>query len=105
MWGCDSAATALAGGTYLSIFSGRVRDTGYDVRPTIAQTRAQLEREGLASKIIVGSIRHLMDVNEALVAGAHIVTVTPAILRKMIHHPKTDEAIAQFNAAWHDRGR
>jgi transaldolase len=96
---------ALAGGTYLSIFSGRVRDTGYDVRPTIAQTRAQLEREGLAGKIIIGSVRHLMDVNEALGAGAHIVTVTPTILRKMLHHPKTDEAIAEFNAAWHSRGK
>lgn len=96
---------ALAGATYLSIFSGRVRDTGYDVRPTIAQTRAQLEREGLGGRIIIGSIRHLMDVNDALGAGAHIVTVTPGILRKMLHHPKTDEAIAQFNAAWHDRGK
>jgi transaldolase len=96
---------ALAGGTYLSIFSGRVRDTGYDVRPTIAQLRAQLERESLTAKIIVGSVRHLMDVNEALSAGAHIVTVPPAILRKMLHHPKTDEAIAQFNAAWHNRGK
>jgi transaldolase len=96
---------ALAGGTYLSIFSGRVRDTGYDVRPTIMQIRAQLDREALESQIIVGSVRHMMDVNEALTAGAHIVTVPPAILRKMLHHPKTDEAIAQFNAAWHDRGK
>src|SRR5262245_39137134 len=35
---------ALAGGTYVSIFSGRVRDMGYDVRPVIADTRAQLDR-------------------------------------------------------------
>lgn len=96
---------ALAGGTYLSIFSGRVRDTGYDVRPTIGQTRAQLDRESLAGQIIIGSIRHLMDVNDALTAGAHIVTVTPSILRKMLHHPKTDEAIAEFNTAWRDRGK
>ena len=62
---------ALAGATYVSIFSGRVRDTGYDVRPTIRQVREQLDREALASKIIIGSVRHLMDVNEALFAGAH----------------------------------
>src|SRR5690348_15128157 len=51
---------ALAGATYVSIFSGRVRDMGYDVRPVITSTRAILDREGLQSKIIVGSMRHLM---------------------------------------------
>ncbi len=95
---------ALAGGTYISIFSGRVRDTGYDVRPTIRQTREQLDREGLASQIIIGSVRHMMDVNDSLAAGAHIVTVPPTLLRKMLHHPKTDEAIAQFAEAWKNRG-
>jgi transaldolase len=96
---------ALAGGTYVSIFSGRVRDMGYDVRPVIGQTRDQIDREGLDAQIIVGSVRHFMDVNEALEAGAHIVTVPPAILRKMLHNPKTDETIREFNTAWKNRGR
>ena len=96
---------ALAGGTYVSIFSGRIRDMGYDARTVIAQTRAQLDRESLSSKVIVGSVRHFMDANEALEAGAHIVTVPPAILRKMLHNPKTEETIREFNAAWHNRGK
>jgi transaldolase len=95
---------ALAGATYVSIFSGRVRDMGYDVRPVIAATRDVLDREKLASKIIVGSMRHMMDVNEALEAGAHVPTVGPAILRKMVWHPRTIETIAEFNNAWRDRG-
>jgi len=93
----------LAGCTYVSIFSGRVRDMGYDVRPVIAETRAQLEREQLGAKIIIGSVRHFMDVNEALSAGAHVVTVPPPILRKMLHNPKTDETIREFNTAWANR--
>jgi len=93
------------GATFVSIFSGRVRDTGYDVRPTIEQTRNQLDRESLPTAIIVGSIRHAMDVHDALAAGAHIVTVPPDILRKMLHHPKTDEAIHQFRDAWNNRGK
>jgi transaldolase len=96
---------ALAGGTYVSIFSGRIRDMGYDARPVIAQTRAQLDREGLGAKIIVGSIRHFMDVCDALEAGAHVVTVPPPILRKMLHNPKTDETIREFNDAWKARGK
>ena len=96
---------SLAGATYVSIFSGRIRDMGYDAGPVIEATREALDREGLKSRIIVGSIRHLMDVNEALSAGAHVVTVPPAILRKMVWHPRTIETIAEFNEAWRKRSR
>ena len=94
---------ALCGATYVSIFSGRVRDIGYDVKPVIRSTREILDREGLKSKIIVGSMRHLMDVNEALECGAHIPTVTPPILRKMVWNPRTIETINEFNSAWRAR--
>jgi transaldolase len=96
---------ALTGARYVSIFSGRVRDMGYDVRPVIEDTREQLDREGLQAELIVGSIRHLVDVNEALSAGAHVVTVPVPILRKMLHNPKTDETIREFNDAWKNRER
>ena len=95
--------SALAGATYVSIFSGRVRDMGYDVRPVIASTREVLDREGLPSTIIVGSMRHIMDVNEALESGAHVPTVTPPILRKMVWNPRTIETINEFNTAWRNR--
>jgi transaldolase len=96
---------ALAGAKYVSIFSGRIRDMGYDARPVVAGTRGLIDTEKLESKIIVGSIRHLMDVNEALEAGAHIVTVPPPILRKMLWNPRTDETIREFNTAWANRGK
>jgi transaldolase len=94
---------ALAGATYVSIFSGRVRDMGYDVKPIVRSMREIFDREGLASKIIVGSMRHMMDVNEALDAGAHIPTITPPILRKMVWNPRTIETIQEFNSAWRSR--
>ena len=65
---------------------------------------AFLDREGLKSKIIIGSVRHLMDVNEALQDGAHIVTVPPPILRKMLWNPRTESTIFEFNEAWRKRG-
>jgi transaldolase len=51
----------------------------------------------------VGSIRQMTDVNEAVVAGAHIVTVPPRFLPSMASHPKTTEVVQQFItefAAW-----
>jgi transaldolase len=96
---------ALSGGAYVSIFSGRIRDMGYAASPIIERARAQIERERLGARVVVGSIRHLMDVNEALDAGAHVVTVPPPILRKMLHNPKTEETIREFNSAWENRAR
>jgi transaldolase len=96
---------ALAGATYVSLFSGRVKDMGYDVRPVIRATRNVLDQEGLKSKIIVGSMRHMMDVNEALESGAHVPTITPPILRKMVWNPRTETTIEEFNSAWRNRGK
>jgi transaldolase len=91
---------AQAGATYVSIFSGRVRDMGYDVAPIITGLREVIERERFKARIIVGSIRHMADVNDALRAGAHIVTVPPAIIKKMVWNPNTERTIAEFNDAW-----
>jgi hypothetical protein len=38
----------------------------------------------------------MQDVNEAMEAGADIVTVPPKFFRPMTEHPKTTEAVQQF---------
>ena len=93
----NQAMMALnAGAKYISLFWGRIRDTGYDASVVVSDVRQVMDQAGSDSEIIVGSIRHLMDVNEAMLAGAHIVTVPPPFLVKMCQHPKTDEAVDQF---------
>jgi transaldolase len=57
---------------------------------------SSLREGGISSEIIVGSIRHIHDVNDALLAGADIVTVPPKFFPQMVSHPKTDEAVNQF---------
>jgi transaldolase len=100
----NQAVMALnAGARYVSLFWGRVRDTGYDAGRIVADIRAAMDRSGSQAEIITGSIRHIMDINEAIQAGSHIVTVPPPFLVKMCQHPKTDEVVAQFCsdfAAW-----
>jgi transaldolase len=93
----NQAVMALnAGARYISLFFGRIRDVGYDASQVVRDVRSVMDRSGSSSEIIVGSIRHMMDVNEAILAGAHIVTVPPPFFPKMCSHPKTDEAVAQF---------
>jgi transaldolase len=87
---------ANAGATYVSLFWGRISDTGTDAASVVRQVRETFDRDGCKAEIIVGSIRAVRDVTEALQAGAHIVTAPPTILKQMCKHPKTDEVVAQF---------
>lgn len=87
---------AGAGANFVSLFWGRIRDIGYDAATVVRQVHTTLREGSSPAQIIVGSIRHIMDVNEALQAGADIVTVPPKFFRDMVRHPKTDEAVHQF---------
>lgn len=88
---------AKAGATYVSIFAGRVADEGNDPAVVIRNVRAWLDMWGYTSRIIVGSIRGVMDVQSAALAGAHIVTIPPQFLPKMVDHKYTRETVRQFN--------
>jgi len=87
---------AMAGGTYVSLFAGRVNNMGYNACIEIRKLRKVLDSVGLKAKIIVGSTREVLNVIEWLEAGAHIVTVIPKFLEGMIIHPYSKETVQQF---------
>ncbi len=88
---------AKAGATYVSIFAGRIADEGNDPAVVIRNVRSWLDMWGYLTKIIVGSIRTVMDVQGAALAGAHIVTIPPQFLSKMVDHKYSRETVRQFN--------
>lgn len=90
---------AEAGATYVSFFFNRARDAGIDPVSTIEKVVRLLERD-TKSQLICGSIRKPEDVEEILCAGAHILTIPPKVLTQMPFHPKTEEAIREFDQAW-----
>jgi transaldolase len=87
---------AKAGATYISIFAGRISDEGGDAAGVIADAVDWLERWDYKSKVLVGSIRSVGDAISAALAGAHIVTIPPAMLTKMADHHYTRETVKQF---------
>lgn len=87
---------AQAGANFVSLFWGRIRDVGYDAGSVVRQVRQTLRDWKSPAEIIVGSIRHIADINEAMLAGTDIVTVPPKFLPQLCAHPKTDEAVQQF---------
>jgi transaldolase len=91
---------AKAGATYASLFFNRVRDAKEDPVKVIKESKRIIDESGFSTRIIVGSIRKPEDVNEAVVAGAHIVTIPYKILVQMPFHWKTEETIKEFDQAW-----
>jgi transaldolase len=88
---------AKAGATYVSLFAGRIADEGGNSDLVVANVREWLDKWAYPSRIIVGSIRSAIDVQNAAMAGAHVVTVPPQFLAKMIDHRYTRETVRQFN--------
>ena len=90
------ALSAKAGATYSSIFSGRVADEGGDPWELVSMSADWLESWGYKTKIIVGSIRSVIDIQNAAVAGAHIITIPPPFLNKWVDHKYSRETVKQF---------
>jgi transaldolase len=87
---------AKAGATYVSIFAGRIADEGNDPAPVIGSVRRWLDLWRNEAKIIAGSIRGAYDVQQAACAGAHVVTVPPALLAKFADHRNSRATAAEF---------
>jgi transaldolase len=87
---------SLAGATYVSLFGGRVNNMGCNCVDEIRKIRHLIDSFDLKSKIIIGSTREVLNVVEWLGAGAHIVTVTPSLLKGMIIHPYSKETVQMF---------
>jgi transaldolase len=87
---------AKAGAAYVSIFAGRVADEGNDPAVIIRNVRSWLDQWALSARIIVGSIRTVIDIQNAALAGAHIITIPPQFLPKMVDHRYSRETVRQF---------
>lgn len=87
---------AKAGATFVSLFWGRIADEGHDAGQVVRQTRAWLDDWHLPTRIIAGSLRNPIDVQQAALAGAHVVTVPPAILTKLVDHKYSRHTAGEF---------
>jgi transaldolase len=80
----DAILPALAEGPggYLSIFAGRIADTGIDPLPTMIDSVKRLE-DFPHLQLIWASPREVLNVIQANDCGCHIITVTNDILKKV----------------------
>ena len=91
---------AKAGASYVSPFIGRLDDGGQEGMAVIREIIQIFKNYQFETKVLVASIRHPLHVIEAGKVGAHIVTLPPEVLRKMMIHPLTDKGLTAFLNDW-----
>ena len=91
---------AKAGASYVSPFIGRLDDGGQDGMTVIKEIIQIFNNYDFHTEVLVASIRHPVHVIEAGKIGAHIVTLPPDILGKMLVHPLTDKGLSLFLSDW-----
>ena len=80
----DHLARALRGGapSYISVFAGRVADTGRDPVP-LMKSALELMAPEPNSQLVWASPRELLNIIQADEIGCHIITVTSDVLKKV----------------------
>jgi transaldolase len=113
----QALAAGAAGASYVSLFYNRIRDgflerhsvqrdallaakvvdaDDFDPAHVVAESYRLLKASYPSAEIIAGSMRSVLDVKQAGLAGAHIVTLPPKIFPAIVGHYKTDEAVDSF---------
>ena len=66
----------------LSIFAGRIADTGFDPVPLMREA-VNIAKSKPKSEVLWASPRELLNIFQADETGCHIITVTPDVLKKL----------------------
>ena len=91
---------AKAGAAYVSPFIGRLDDVGHEGMTVISEIMQIFKNYQFNTEVLVASVRHPLHVTEAGKIGAHVVTLPPDILGKMISHSLTDKGLSTFLSDW-----
>jgi transaldolase len=113
----QALAAAGAGARYASLFYNRIRDgsldqhhkergvalatklveeSDFDPIHVVSDTARLLKMSYPETEIIAGSIRTVLDIKQAGLAGAHIVTLPPKLFSPLLGHYQTDGAVDGF---------
>ncbi len=94
----------VSGDNYISLFWGRCEEAKGPggAAKTLTTVLKYLETHNLSSKIIIGSIRNIHQIEEAFSLGAHIVTIPPKLIEEWMFTKRGVETADQFNKAYRD---
>lgn len=92
-----------AGADYIAPYCNKIASLDIDFANTISMLRSIIEKDGLPTKILAAGFQSIAQVNEAISAGAHSVTVFPELLCGNLDSPPVIAAVENFHTNWRKR--
>lgn len=89
---------------YISPFVGRWDDIDVEGADLLYELREMIDRYQYDTQILAASVRHVRHIHAAIMAGADVITVPPAVLEKATEHVLTDQGIKLFTNDWQKVG-
>jgi transaldolase len=77
-----SAVLNHATASYVSVFAGRIADTGIDPLPLMAAA-VEVLKVNAKTELVWASTREILNIFQASAVGCHVITVTTDILKKL----------------------
>ena len=91
---------AKNGATYVSPFVGRLEANAGSHANLIEDIACIFKNYSFTTKILAASMRNVVYVKEAALAGAHVATIPPAVLEDMMRSDLSEVALAGFLKEW-----
>lgn len=89
---------------YISPFIGRLDDIDQDGIDLIKDLKTILTHYNYSTQILAASLRSVLHVHHAALAGAHCATMPVQVFETLLDHPLTDKGIMLFNEDWKKLG-
>jgi len=90
----------MAGVDFIAPYCNRMENLDVDFEESIAAYRQMIEENESDCKILAASFKNIAQVNKAFLAGAHTVTVQPAVLHACFEMAAVEKAVSDFQADW-----
>lgn len=103
VYGMDQAFIALeAGADCIAPYFNRMEALGVDAANVIGDIAGIINHYGYETEILAASFKQPAQIDRAILAGAHSVTVNPSILREVFGKKIIKDAVQAFSDDWSD---
>ena len=101
VYGMDQAFIALeAGADCIAPYYNRMEALGVDAANVIGNIAGIINHYGYESKILAASFKQPVQIDRAILAGAHSVTAAPNVLREIFAKKIVSDAVRTFADDW-----
>lgn len=101
VYGMDQAFIALeAGADCIAPYFNRMEALGIDAANAIGNIAGLINHYGYETEILAASFKQTTQIDRAILAGAHSVTVSPDVLRDVFRKKIVKDAVQAFSDDW-----